>query len=312
MVDFPESAPPAAGAGAAAGATVAFMAPTAAMWIATTFGTASTGTAAGTLDGAAIDTLAQNADHALETLNTRKTELDAAETALENATSAYNAALVRVAYYAGDTNKKTIAASDLTDFDANGDYNFATQGSATPTSIDSAGKIVAPGVLKPKIDEYNTTVAAYNALSKPTNYDNLTTLSGDVTNKKATMDSKATTFENAKSAYEAAAGYPYTAPVTNPDPTDPLYIVWNADKEYQDAVNAYNTSKAAYDTAKAAADTYDNQVADYQAKLTQLRDAIVADVAQKTVSKIRNPSVGRPASLLQKEMSPKFGIPINP
>jgi len=42
-----------AGAGAAAGATVAFMAPTAAMWIATTFGTASTGTAISTLSGAA-------------------------------------------------------------------------------------------------------------------------------------------------------------------------------------------------------------------------------------------------------------------
>jgi len=42
-----------AGAGAAAGASVAFMAPTAAMWVATTFGTASTGTAISTLSGAA-------------------------------------------------------------------------------------------------------------------------------------------------------------------------------------------------------------------------------------------------------------------
>ncbi len=42
-----------AGAGLAAGASVAFMAPTAAMWIATTFGTASTGTAISTLTGAA-------------------------------------------------------------------------------------------------------------------------------------------------------------------------------------------------------------------------------------------------------------------
>jgi hypothetical protein len=42
-----------AGAGLAAGASVAFMAPTAAMWIATTFGTASTGTAIATLSGAA-------------------------------------------------------------------------------------------------------------------------------------------------------------------------------------------------------------------------------------------------------------------
>lgn len=42
-----------AGAGIAAGATVAFMAPTAAMWIATTFGVASTGTAISTLTGAA-------------------------------------------------------------------------------------------------------------------------------------------------------------------------------------------------------------------------------------------------------------------
>lgn len=42
-----------AGAGLAAGAAVAFMGPTAAMWIATTFGTASTGTAISTLSGAA-------------------------------------------------------------------------------------------------------------------------------------------------------------------------------------------------------------------------------------------------------------------
>lgn len=42
-----------AGAGLAAGASVAFMAPTAAMWVATTFGTASTGVAIKTLSGAA-------------------------------------------------------------------------------------------------------------------------------------------------------------------------------------------------------------------------------------------------------------------
>lgn len=42
-----------AGGGIAAGATVASVAPTAAMWVATTFGTASTGTAISTLSGAA-------------------------------------------------------------------------------------------------------------------------------------------------------------------------------------------------------------------------------------------------------------------
>lgn len=42
-----------AGVGLAAGASVAFMAPTAAMWVATTFGTASTGAAISTLSGAA-------------------------------------------------------------------------------------------------------------------------------------------------------------------------------------------------------------------------------------------------------------------
>ena len=42
-----------AGAGLAAGATVAFMGPSAAMWVATTFGTASTGTAISSLSGAA-------------------------------------------------------------------------------------------------------------------------------------------------------------------------------------------------------------------------------------------------------------------
>ena len=47
-----------AGAGLAAGASVAFMAPTAAMWIATTFGTASTGAAISTLSGAAAQSAA--------------------------------------------------------------------------------------------------------------------------------------------------------------------------------------------------------------------------------------------------------------
>ena len=47
-----------AGAGVAAGASVAFMAPTAAMWVATTFGTASTGTAISALSGAAAQSAA--------------------------------------------------------------------------------------------------------------------------------------------------------------------------------------------------------------------------------------------------------------
>ena len=47
-----------AGAGLAAGASVAFMAPTAAMWIATTFGTSSTGVAISTLSGAAASNAA--------------------------------------------------------------------------------------------------------------------------------------------------------------------------------------------------------------------------------------------------------------
>ncbi len=52
-VDAARTAAGGAGAGLAAGASVAFMAPTAAMWIATTFGVASTGTAISTLSGAA-------------------------------------------------------------------------------------------------------------------------------------------------------------------------------------------------------------------------------------------------------------------
>ena len=47
-----------AGAGLAAGASVAFMAPSAAMWVATTFGTASTGTAISALSGAAAQSAA--------------------------------------------------------------------------------------------------------------------------------------------------------------------------------------------------------------------------------------------------------------
>ncbi len=57
-LDAARAAAGGAGAGIAAGASVAFMAPTAAMWIATTFGTASTGTAIATLSGAAAESAA--------------------------------------------------------------------------------------------------------------------------------------------------------------------------------------------------------------------------------------------------------------
>ncbi|MCR4600397.1 MAG: hypothetical protein K5767_01470 [Clostridia bacterium] len=57
-LDAVRTAASGAGAGFAAGASVAFMAPTAAMWIATTFGTASTGAAISTLSGAAAESAA--------------------------------------------------------------------------------------------------------------------------------------------------------------------------------------------------------------------------------------------------------------
>lgn len=57
-IDAARTAAGGAGAGLAAGASVAFMGPTAAMWIATTFGTASTGTAISTLTGAAASNAA--------------------------------------------------------------------------------------------------------------------------------------------------------------------------------------------------------------------------------------------------------------
>ena len=52
-LDFARKSAASAGAGAAAGMAVASMAPSAAMWVATTFGTASTGAAISTLSGAA-------------------------------------------------------------------------------------------------------------------------------------------------------------------------------------------------------------------------------------------------------------------
>ncbi|WIB65734.1 hypothetical protein [Curtobacterium sp. MCBD17_040] len=52
-VDAARASAAGAGAGITAGAAVASLAPTAAMWVATTFGTASTGTAISTLGGAA-------------------------------------------------------------------------------------------------------------------------------------------------------------------------------------------------------------------------------------------------------------------
>lgn len=57
-IDAAREAAGGAGAGLAAGAAVASMAPSAAMWAATTFGTASTGTAISALSGAAVKSAA--------------------------------------------------------------------------------------------------------------------------------------------------------------------------------------------------------------------------------------------------------------
>lgn len=56
--ELKEARKAAVGAGLAAGASVAFIGPTAAMWVATTFGTASTGTAISALSGAAAQSAA--------------------------------------------------------------------------------------------------------------------------------------------------------------------------------------------------------------------------------------------------------------
>lgn len=234
--------------------------------------TAKTGTATdvNSLNGADVDSKAIAADNALETLNTAKANLDAAKAALDSASSGYKTAIATITYYAGATNAATITANDLSGLES---INTSAPGAL------SADKVVANGVLRTKIDDYNSIVAATNALTEPAEYGNVSTLENTMSSKKTAMDTALTDFNNKKSAYEQAAGYPYTAPITNPAPEDSVYVVWTADNAYQTAKAAYETAKAAYDAAKSAADSYDAQKANYKAQLDQLKTAIDSDVA---------------------------------
>ncbi|WP_303824521.1 BsaA family SipW-dependent biofilm matrix protein [Ruminococcus flavefaciens] len=225
------------------------------------------------LNGAAVDALALAADHALQNLNTAETNLEAAKAALTNAGSGYNTALATITYYAGAANADTIETGDLATL-ADAYFSYATQGSATQLS---APLVVANGVLKSKIDAYNSTITSFNNLSKPANYDNVGSLQTAMSNAQTAMENAEDEFNSAKAAYEAAAGYPYTEPITNPDPTDPLYVVWTKDNAYRTAKANYDSAKAAYDTAKAEKDGYDAQVANYTAQLDSLKAAIQAD-----------------------------------
>lgn len=225
------------------------------------------------LNGAAVDALALAADHALEALNVAETNLENAKAALTNAGSGYNTALATITYYAGAANADTIETSDLATL-ADAYFSYATQGSATQLS---APLVVANGVLKSKIDAYNSTITSFNNLSKPANYDNVGSLQTAMSNAQTAMENAESEFNSAKAAYEAAAGYPYTEPITNPDPTDPLYVVWTKDNAYRTAKANYDSAKAAYDTAKAEKDGYDAQVANYTAQLDSLKAAIQAD-----------------------------------
>jgi alternate signal-mediated exported protein len=226
------------------------------------------------LNGAAVDALALAADHALEALNEAETDLENAKAALTNAGSGYNTALATITYYAGATNAETI--NNTTDLGGIEDADFVYTAPGSGATI-SADKVVANGVLKTKIDSYNNTIASFNGLSEPANYNSVDTLELAMTTAQGSMTTAESEFNTAKAAYEAAAGYPYTEPITNPDPNDPLYVVWTKDNAYRTAKANYDSAKAAYDTAKAAADGYDAQVANYKAQLDSLKAAIQAD-----------------------------------
>jgi len=148
--------------------------------------TAKTGTATNVsnLGGADVDSKAIAADHALETLNTAKAALD-------SASSGYNTALATITYYAGATNAATIVATDL-----NGLESIDT---SAPVAL-SADKVVANGVLRTKIDDYNSIVTATNALTKPTEYDNVATLKTAMDNAETEMNNKLTDFNTKKTA----------------------------------------------------------------------------------------------------------------
>ena len=234
--------------------------------------TAAQATAVDNADKAVTD-----ATGALAELNAKKAALDTAETTYQTAVGTYNAALTTIAYYAGQTNAKTI--TEITGF-TYVDGSTAV-GSASTLTL---GSIVSPGILYQEITDYNTLVGQFNGLASQISTAEAaqTTANGELTTANGNVTTTLATFNSAKTAYNSELGQDYDADIAaigTPSSTDSIYTVWAAEQAYNAAIATAAEKQTAYDDATNALNDLNNQAASLRTQLIALGNTINTNVA---------------------------------
>ncbi len=231
-------------------------------------------------NGAVVDTANQNvtgAGKALQNLNEAKTALDTAYAAYVAAGNTYNAALTTIDYYAGKTNDESITNVSFT-------YVTSTTEPSDNVAALTNASIVAPGILRSEIDEYNTLLATFNGLaSQITNAGTaVTNANGELSTANTGVTTAQNAFDTAKTDYNSALGQDYDADLAaigTPTATDgTIYTVWQKEQALKEAKTNQAEKQAAYDAAVDAQNTLTAQKENLRNKLVALAATINTNV----------------------------------
>ena len=230
-------------------------------------------------NGAAVDTANQNvtgAGKALQNLNEAKTALDTAYAAYVAAGNTYNAALTTIDYYAGSTNDTTISSVSFT-------YVTDTTEPGSATELTN-NEIVAPGILRSEIDEYNSLVTKFNNLQSQITAagNNVSSTNSALSTANDGVTNAESEFNAAKTAYNSALGQDYDADLAaigTPTASDgTIYTVWAKEQALKTAKTNQAEKQAAYDAAVDAQSTLTAQKENLRNKLVALAATINTNV----------------------------------
>ncbi len=221
------------------------------------------------VNGSAIDSADQDVTGpggALADLNEAKATLEEKQAAYEAADSKYQTALTGIAYYAGSENAKTIKGKIKYNTQrapmlfTNG-QSRSYQNQCSEVTIQGNGgplsSIVAPGIMRTHIDDYNTLVGQWNELtSEYISADQLVTSKTSAKNTAETEYNDAVeAFTDAKEAYNAELGQDFDADIAaigTPANTTEIYQVWELEQEMNEKKAALDTAVAELAAAEAA------------------------------------------------------------
>lgn len=213
----------------------------------------------------------------LKDLNDAEAALNTAYAAYVAAGDAYNAALTTIDYYAGETNDDSITNVSFT-------YVTNTTEPSDNVAALTNTSIVAPGILRSEIDEYNTLLATFNGLASQITSAGtaVTNANGELSTANTGVTNAQSTFDNAKAAYTAALpGHTYEddiATIGTPSTSDTIYTVWAAEQALKAAKTTQAEKQAAYDAAVANRDALTAQKENLRNKLVALAATIDTNV----------------------------------